>query len=228
MPESTKDLVARLRKLADDISRAYGSDDPPEELQLGDLAYFAMHEAARRLEEFITPRQGSSITRHGDGTITYEAGTFKATLNQKDALLLARMVLGGDITWTSDGIENHTNYLVLREHLLRTIERYAEGWKEDWSGSGVPATDREIYQLAAEAAANFFQPGPKWSGPNVSEHLPRRDSDVEAWIKAARDRIQESTPLGAVMVGWEQLNDLLDEYRLRADTGKRLSDELED
>lgn len=45
------DLSERLRKLADEVGDAFGSDEPPEELNLGDRAYFAMHEAARVLEE---------------------------------------------------------------------------------------------------------------------------------------------------------------------------------
>lgn len=47
-------------------------------------------------------------------------------------------------------------------------------------------------------------------------HSPRRGSDVEAWLKAERDKYQERTE------AWYALDELLDDYRLRADTGRGL------
>ena len=59
---------------------------------------------------------------------------------------------------------------------------------------------------------------------SMPDHYPHRDDQVEAWIKDRRDQIRLDTPLGDVMVGWIQLNDLLDEYRLAADTGMSLDE----
>lgn len=47
-------------------------------------------------------------------------------------------------------------------------------------------------------------------------HQPRRGSDVEAFIKAWRDRYQEG---GMV---WTALDEALDDYRLRSDVGADL------
>lgn len=48
---------------------------------------------------------------------------------------------------------------------------------------------------------------------------PHRGDLLEAWIKARRD---EQRPTGE---GWSALDDLLDEYRLAADTGESLQPE---
>jgi hypothetical protein len=54
-------------------------------------------------------------------------------------------------------------------------------------------------------------------------HRAKRGSDVEAWIKAARDLHDER-----VYGPYEALNDLLDDYRLHADTGTALNEEVPD
>lgn len=52
-------------------------------------------------------------------------------------------------------------------------------------------------------------------GPVIPPHQPRRGSDVEAWLKRKRDEISDLDAPAARFV----LDDLLDDYRLRADTG---------
>jgi hypothetical protein len=49
----------------------------------------------------------------------------------------------------------------------------------------------------------------------MSDHYPRRDDQVAAWIKQRRDDAGDRTKAWA-------LDDLLDEYRLAADTGQSL------
>lgn len=61
---------------------------------------------------------------------------------------------------------------------------------------------------APHTPAAAEQPGP---------HRARRDSDVEAWIKAAR----EEHPTYEV---WHAFDELLDDYRLHADTGTPLTE----
>ena len=56
---------------------------------------------------------------------------------------------------------------------------------------------------------------------NMQDHYPQRDDQVEAWIKDRRDLILEATPLGQIMLGWDTLNKLLEEYQEAAD--KRMS-----
>ena len=59
-------------------------------------------------------------------------------------------------------------------------------------------------------------------------HNPRRGSDIEAWIKAARDSWADDgvTRSGRVRptrtVQWYVLDELLDDYRERADIGAAL------
>lgn len=47
-------------------------------------------------------------------------------------------------------------------------------------------------------------------------HIPQRGSDVEEWIKARRDVWSPDSQ------SWQALDDLLDDYRLHADTGSPL------
>lgn len=53
-------------------------------------------------------------------------------------------------------------------------------------------------------------------------HEPHRGSDVEAWIKRTRDEYGSSTD-----DAWRVLDDLLNDYRLHADTGTALVNEVE-
>ena len=66
-------------------------------------------------------------------------------------------------------------------------------------------------------------------GEDGAGHVARRGSDVEAWIKRARDeflRPDGGRPLRPTMAGaaYDDLDDLLDDYRMHADTGTPLSE----
>lgn len=50
---------------------------------------------------------------------------------------------------------------------------------------------------------------------------PRRGDEVEAWIKRTRDLYNRQGRYGDV-IAWNALDDLLDDYRLHADTGQPL------
>lgn len=54
----------------------------------------------------------------------------------------------------------------------------------------------------------------------VKPHEPRRDDDVAEWLKEKRDAHRPHSE------GWEWMDWILDEYRLRADLGKNLTDDL--
>ena len=56
--------------------------------------------------------------------------------------------------------------------------------------------------------------------PTVLPHAPTRGSDVEAWIKSFRDRRPKTSPW------FVTLDRLLDDYRLRADTGLPLAADI--
>lgn len=65
----------------------------------------------------------------------------------------------------------------------------------------------------------------------LEPHVPRRDSDVAAFIKRHRDRYDKnSAASGKSMdfVRYRALDDLLDDYRLHADTGTPLDEEAFD
>lgn len=55
-------------------------------------------------------------------------------------------------------------------------------------------------------------------------HKARRGDEVEAWIKAARDEYTEDPDMEGP---WDALDNLLDDYRLAADTGRPLNDDEE-
>lgn len=65
-----------------------------------------------------------------------------------------------------------------------------------------------------------------------SGHLPmpaheaRRGSDVEAWIKRRRDELDGQAG-GDITAEWMSLDSLLDDYRLHADTGTPLTEEVQ-
>lgn len=51
------------------------------------------------------------------------------------------------------------------------------------------------------------------------QFMPQRGDDVEAWLKRQRDSYPRNTRQ------WSAIDDLLDDYRLHADTGSRLDEE---
>lgn len=53
------------------------------------------------------------------------------------------------------------------------------------------------------------------------QHWPHRGSDVEAWIKTMRNGFRERS------LQWRAVDDLLDDYRTRADYGLSLTSHVE-
>jgi hypothetical protein len=53
-------------------------------------------------------------------------------------------------------------------------------------------------------------------------HQPRRGSDVELWLKSHRDEY-ERWGVGISSFAWYAIDMVLDDYRLRADTGSTLT-----
>ena len=64
--------------------------------------------------------------------------------------------------------------------------------------------------------------------PRPFPHMPHRGSDVEKWIKARRDAEmrQYGSHVSPPTPAWHAYDDLLDEYRLRADTGLMLGEDI--
>lgn len=56
-------------------------------------------------------------------------------------------------------------------------------------------------------------------------HRPHRGSDVERWLKAQRDRYKDNDEYDVPR--WLALDEALDQYRLRADTGLLLHEDIE-
>ena len=57
---------------------------------------------------------------------------------------------------------------------------------------------------------------------SAGEFRPMRGDEVEAWIRRRRDE----RPRAKYPMSWHALDDLLDDYRLHADTGTPLSGEV--
>jgi hypothetical protein len=92
----------------------------------------------------------------------------------------------------------------------RMVEAANQGARAAWAVS--PDRMRDGLKAAFESG----EPVP---------HVPHRGSDVEAWIKEARDEYPKSTGYPE-SPEWLALDGLLDDYRLHADTGTPLdSDE---
>lgn len=84
----------------------------------------------------------------------------------------------------------------------------------------------EDARARGEATATLMQVG-AWSSGISDEleffrHTPHRGSDVEAFIKQARDGWDKGDELQGVI--WRALDRLLDDYRLHAATGTPLSE----
>jgi len=58
-------------------------------------------------------------------------------------------------------------------------------------------------------------------------HEPHRGSDVEAWIKRTRDKYSRYWPDNLDYHSWTVLDQMLDDYRLRADTGRSMAGDVE-
>jgi hypothetical protein len=58
-------------------------------------------------------------------------------------------------------------------------------------------------------------------------HQPSRGSDVEAWLKAERDKHLTGSR-GWRTPEWSALDSALEDYRLRADTGLYLHQDIEE
>jgi hypothetical protein len=65
------------------------------------------------------------------------------------------------------------------------------------------------------ALASLTHSGPGYDPPV----LPARGDTVETWLKAQRDRFEDHY---GRLPGWYQIDDVLDQYRLHADTGTPL------
>ncbi len=59
-------------------------------------------------------------------------------------------------------------------------------------------------------------------------HVPMRGSDVEAWIKRARDEYRGPDDPDGRTPSWDVLDNLLDDYQLHADVGASLDVPAED
>lgn len=60
-------------------------------------------------------------------------------------------------------------------------------------------------------------------------HQPKRGDEVEAWLKRRRDVYAEAREYDGYARGaWFLWDDALDDYRLHADTGTPLSEDVEE
>lgn len=57
----------------------------------------------------------------------------------------------------------------------------------------------------------------------VGELLPHRDDAVVAWLREQREQYEGSPAFAS---GYNAIDGLLDDYKLRADLGKSLSDDM--
>jgi hypothetical protein len=92
---------------------------------------------------------------------------------------------------------------------------------------GAPTTDENGCRLSAHGRLTDWLAGrrePRHTGKSevgLVKHVPLRGSDVEAWIKRYRDKWDRGDN------EWNLLDWMLNEYRLHADTGTLLDEQVE-
>jgi len=152
--------------------------------------------------------------------------------------------IGADYDW-DDGPDNPANYdhpngEEYNQHNAlanRAAERLADAWNaSEPDEAATDVVESEISAEQAEGAGDANDPFAETGhGPLTGEekadidvtinlhqhrtHQPNRDDDVAAWIKAQRDDQRDLGNHAAANV----FDDLLDTYRLHADTGTPLS-----
>jgi hypothetical protein len=117
-------------------------------------------------------------------------------------------------------------------------EHLGSGWTQEYvEGDG----DEPAYYRVATAAGTVVATVPDWAGSvalflaeaqdyvpqllgeirrlRAQQHMPSRDDAVAAWLKAERDRWEQHRD-----IEWDALDNLLDEYRLHADTRTPLNE----
>lgn len=114
----------------------------------------------------------------------------------------------------TDRSEN--NLTAILEHVAKGHYEAQAAQAEDW-----PTWD-EVSKVQKQALKSALLPTVMLALDFVDAepHQPKRGNDVEAWVKARRD---ECDPHGGA---WLALDDMLDDYRLRSDTGADLTTDV--
>ena len=92
------------------------------------------------------------------------------------------------------------------------LRKLADG-EEPYGGGPFDADHVKLYRADARELVDELE------RLRSGAHRPDRASDVAAWLKRRRDTFDRGTN------GWYALDDLLDAYRLHADTGTPLLDD---
>jgi hypothetical protein len=101
---------------------------------------------------------------------------------------------------------------------LRALERKLEPFgTRPWN-----MLEQSTFDKAWDEAESL-DGSPPPQAPQRPLYRPVRGDQVEAWIKEWRDHY-----IGSGFTVWDVLDDMLDEYRLRADLGRSLSEPLPD
>lgn len=120
-------------------------------------------------------------------------------------------VLPPPADWAAELAKHVTRAIfALKSPAPRGSEHYRSGWDDGLEAAMDAARDELLRRLAAEA-----QPTTK------PEHQPRRGDEFEAWLKAQRDEYGTRSSRE-----WRALDEVLDTYRLHADTGTPLGEHV--
>lgn len=112
-----------------------------------------------------------------------------------------------ELATTHDGRKTDV-CLSCMEKEVEVKKRKSEASFVDWMTDLVHGLGAEVPQLPA-TTPSAWTPG---------RHVPHRGSDVEAFIKRERDANAKASAC------WDTLDDLLEAYRLHADTGTPLTE----
>lgn len=108
---------------------------------------------------------------------------------------------------------------IIGEATVKLVEQ-----REDGNVCVVVESQVDLNRVGMQPVTDVLQgrSGMSFSVP----HQPKRDDDVARWLRAKRERFMSHDLTAADMRSWTVIDDLLNEYRARADYGLTLDDNL--
>ncbi|MFI7042633.1 hypothetical protein ACIBI0_38650 [Microbispora rosea] len=168
----------------------------------------------------------SALNRLADATSTdqpQEGTTMTLTTAQRAVLveMMSRQAVNGQATTMTRTHAGVPAWWTNNGHSIRQDELTALNFHGLAGCANEPSPVKHIWRVNVEEAQAALQATQTPTDQPPAQHLPRRGDAVERWLEATRD-------LTGAGPGWVRvLNQVLEDYRHRADAGVALDADLE-